>query len=217
MWPRKLRISSRSINFLSVLSIALGACGGGDAKQLTDGAVSVVDASTQTTDAVSSTDASVSPLRFVLSVSNDVPESIYVQLNEEEGRPSWVRVTQNGIPVILQERCEIIDCDSPSGICGAALPRVKDITGGASTGEITLLSDGHMSVVDSVLDCERLEPLPDGAYTATFCWALSAELQGKENPAGENGAPGTILTPSCTDVSFDLPDDAEIVHTIAGG
>ncbi len=208
---RGLRISAWSISFLSVLSIALVACGGGSSEQFPDGSTSPA------VDATSTPDASASPLRFVLSVSNDVPESIYVQLNEEEGRPSWVRVTKDGVPVVLEERCEIIDCVNPGGICGAALPRVKDITGGTAVGSIELLSDGRMSVVDPVLSCETLESLPDGSYTATFCWALSAEFQGKGDPSSDDGAPGRVTTPTCTDVSFDLPEDSEVGYAIMGG
>ncbi len=208
---RGLRNSVRSISFLSVLSIAVAACGGGGSEQSPDAAVSPV------VDAASTTDASASPLRFVLSVSNDVSESIYVQLNEEEGRPSWVRVMKDGGPVVLQERCEIIDCVNPGGICGAALPRVKDITGGTAVGSIELLSEGRMSVVDSVLGCETLEPLPGGLYTATFCWALSAEFQGQGDPTSDEGAPGRVVTPSCTDVAFELPGDSEVSYAIIGG
>ena len=209
---RGLRNLLRSISFLSVASIAV-ACSDGGSEKAPD--ASILPA----VDAASDTDAStiLSPLRFVLSVNNDVPESIYVQLSGEGGGASWVGVSQDGVPVILHERCEVLDCVNPGGICGVGEPRVKDITGGTATGSITLMSDGRMSVVDSVLECETMEPLPDGSYTATFCWALSAEFEGNGDPTSDGGAAGRVITPSCTDVSFAMPGDGEVSYTITGG
>ncbi len=204
---------------VGVISLAALVCGcHGD-----NSAASGVDAAEADAQAVTidgSTDASgqATGVRFHIDAFNDVPESIYVQLNEQDGQPAWITVTRDQERIYLMERCEIAECDIPTGVCGAALPRVQDFTAGMSTGSVEFIWDGNTSVIDVAEGCERRPPAPDGAYVATFCWSLSAVLdEGGGDPTSSEGAAGNVVNPTCSDVSFELPGDTDVVFEILGG
>ena len=133
---------------------------------------------------------------------------------------AWIRVSADDTDeaVYLVERCEIPACDMSGGVCGAAQPMVKDITGGSHTGTIEYHWDGVMSQFESMGTCEQRVMAPNGAYTATFCWSLAVELfDPASDPASEGGVGGTVSNPICRDVSFRIPDDREVVHGLFGG
>jgi hypothetical protein len=159
----------------------------------------------------------VGEVQFRLGISNDIPESIYVQLNNEDGQPAWVTVRKDEERVYLLARCEYPDCDMPSGVCGAAQPRVRDITAGGFTGEIEFLWDGKVSVIEPDLECERRRvPATEGAYIASFCFGFQADIEGPGDPTAEQGVPGTVLNPYCQDVPFTLPTD-KVEWELLGG
>lgn len=154
-------------------------------------------------------------IRFAIEVANDVPESIWVQLNSEDGQPAWVVASSGDTRIYFEERCGIPDCDQPSGVCGAAMPMVRDITDAGFEGVIDLHWTGKTSLVDTSDDCERREHASFGDYAATFCWSLQAEVTGEGDPA--EGVAGTLINPICRDVRFTLPDDDNVVYGIWGG
>lgn len=202
-------------------NIAADAAVVADAAPASDGSI-VADAAPApdgniVADAAPAPDGGILPevFRIALEVSNDVPESIYVQLNGDDGQPGWVVVRRGEDRMWFEARCEIEDCEEPSGVCGAALPRVRDITGGTRTGSIELFWDGVTSVRDPERGCERRVPAPPGDYVATFCWSLRAEFEGAGDP--EEAIGGRVVDPTCVDVPFTFPDDEEVVHRILGG
>lgn len=154
-------------------------------------------------------------MRFAIEVQNDIPESIYVQLNLEDGQPAWVVASMGGERVYFDERCDIEDCVDPSGVCGAALPQVRDITGGDYTGSIELFWAGETSVLDEVDGCERRELAPPGDYVAQFCFSLQAMIEGPGDPT--DAVPGRLIDPVCVDQPFSPFVDDEVVYQILGG
>lgn len=202
-------LSLRLLPILLATTLMFGAC---DDK----------DASTET-DAQNNGDAAdtfVRPpgsIRLALEVTNDVPESIWVQLNDSEGQVAWVTVKNAaGDAVWFHERCSIEACENPSGVCGLAEIQVRDITGSTYTGQIELYWSGQTSVFEGSPECERREAAPAGAYTASFCWSLTANL---ENTTGDptKGVAGTLANPVCQDVDFEFPKDEDVVFKIQGG
>ncbi len=154
-------------------------------------------------------------VRFSLMISNDVPESIWVQLNGLDGQPAWLTVLGPEGRIWFDERCEIEDCFDPTGVCGAAEPRLRDITGGHATGQIDLYWDGVTSVVDG--DCERRVNAPPGSYQARFCWSLQADVDEDDSRDPTFGVGGTLIEPVCATVDFTYPGPADVVWTVHGG
>ena len=165
-------------------------------------------------------DAEVPPptgnVRLALEVSNDVPESIFVQLGDTLGQPAWVRLEHENTQYFIRERCDYPQCGViGEGICGAAQPMVRDITDGTAQGLQEMLWDGVVGHIEPGADCELREPAPAGAWKATFCWSLDARFDG-EGLEGE-ARPGELLNPTCVSVPFELPGATEVVHHINGG
>jgi hypothetical protein len=165
-------------------------------------------------------DAAVPPvgdgIRVALEVANDVPESIFVQVNDALGQPAWVRLAHEGVEYFLNERCDVPRCDAPGeGVCGAAEPRVRDITGGTNAGVHALQWDGTVSRLSADGACETRGPAPAGAWKATVCWSLSATFSGPGDAAISR--PGEVGPTQCNDVPFTLPGDTEVVLRLSGG
>ena len=155
-------------------------------------------------------------VRFAIEVSNDVSESIWAQLNDAEGQPGWIRVRRGETRVWLLENCGVPECENSSGVCGMALPQVRDFTDGSSSGEIEFVWDGEWSVFDDEAMCERREPAPAGDYVATFCFSLNAQIDEGQDGDPARQVAGTLIDPVCVDQAFTLPTD-EVVHGIWGG
>ena len=156
-------------------------------------------------------------IRLAMQVSNDVAESIWVQLNGLDGQTAWVVITGPQGRVWLDERCGVPDCDDDTGACGVAEPMVRDVTGGTYQGTIERLWSGLTSVETSA-GCELREPSAPGAYEARFCWSLRADLEGTGNTGDPTVAvPGTLVDPACATVGFELPADDEVLFRILGG
>jgi hypothetical protein len=165
-------------------------------------------------------DAAVPPvgdgIRVAIEVSNDVPESIFVQVSDALGQPAWVRLEHEGVGYFLNERCDVPRCDAPGeGVCGASEPRVRDITGGLSFGTHALLWDGEVSRLSADGACETRGPAPAGAWKATLCWSLSATFTGPGDATGTR--PGEVGPTVCNDVPFTLPGDTEVLLRLSGG
>jgi hypothetical protein len=160
----------------------------------------------------------VEATRFAIEVSNDIPESIWVQLNDASGQIAWVTVTDaDGERVYLTELCDIDECENPQGVCGISLPMVRDITGGDYDGSIEHFWHGDMSVFEGEpIECEVRMTAPAGAYHAEFCYSLAVELEDEGSGDPTVGVPGTISSPICGTVDFDWPTD-EVVFGIYGG
>lgn len=142
------------------------------------------------------------PVTFSLYVSNDVPESIYTQVSTAVANPTWVSVRKKG----EQDYRQLFDeCCA----CGAAQTLVKDITGGSSTGRISLTWDGVFRTPGSGL-CNIHVPAEPGQYEARFCYGFVADLEGT--------APNAFIkTPACFTVEFSYPTDKEVSYTLVGG
>jgi hypothetical protein len=165
-------------------------------------------------------DAAVPPIgdgiRVALEVSNDVPESIFVQVSDALGQPAWVRLMHDGAEYFLNERCDVPRCDTPGeGVCGASESRVRDITGGTSAGVHALQWDGTVSRISADGACETRGLAPAGEWKATICWSLTATFSGPGDATASR--PGEIGTPICNDVPFTLPGDTEVVLRLSGG
>jgi len=154
-------------------------------------------------------------MRFAIEVSNDVPESIWVQLSSGDGQIGWVTVTGEDGRIYFIERCDIPQCDVPEGVCGQGIGMVRDITGGTYSGSIEMYWDGVTSIVEEEDDCEQRVQAPAGSYTASFCWSLNATINSEDDPA--LGVPGELVDPICQDIEFELYVDDEVVYQIMGG
>jgi hypothetical protein len=190
-----------------------------------DAAPPETDGGASTDGATSSADAAPGPapdagapagVRFVLRVTNDVPESIWVQVSDAAGQPGWLTLEHAGERFFIAEMCEFETCDGPpEGVCGAALPMVRDITGGTARGEHVLEWDGIASRPDRDGTCERRGPAPAGTWKATFCWGLAASVE--SSPVATEAVPGEVLRPVCVERHFELPGTREVVEVLAGG
>ena len=149
--------------------------------------------------------------RFVLEVASGRTGPVYVLVESSDAQPGWVSVTGAGGRVHLRERCELAECGAAPGVCGSALPLVRNLGAGARSHRIEFSWDGRWSVVDSSQGCERRLPAPPGEYVARFCHATAAQLSDGD-PSGE-GAMGQLATPTCTDRRFRLGDTL-VVQTI---
>ena len=190
-----------------------------DATDTTSDATDTTSDATDIAGDATDTTSGLSPVRFAIEVSNDVPESIYVQLNGLDGQTAWVRVVDaNGAKVLLDEDCAVPDCEGSTGVCGAAQPMVQDITGGAVTGGIERTWDRTWSVIEGsgTMECERRAMAPAGDYIATFCLSLEVTL---DDPSIDvtQGAPGNVVNPACVNVPFSLPADDRVVYSLLGG
>jgi hypothetical protein len=126
-----------------------------------------------------------------------------VLLTASDGAPGWIRVTLDGKPVPLRERCDIADCGTSPAVCGAALPMVRDLAGRGER-RLELVWDGMTSAVDSTAQCERRVPAAPATYTARFCYSTEAQTQG---PADSTGAmPGRLGQLTCRERPFTLAD-----------
>lgn len=153
-------------------------------------------------------------LEFVLRAGAGVAGPVYVQAVDVDNQPGWVRVTRQGEPVFLRERCDVETCGAPGGVCGAAIPLVRDVAAGGR--EIVLRWDRATSVVDARAGCQTRRPAPDGAYVARFCYARRAELaEGGLVTGGDRQ--GQVVAPVCREVPFVLPGGRRAVFDVPNG
>ncbi len=189
-----------------------------DARALPDAApVDDAGAAGPDTGAVPPVDAGPTEgVRFGLTVTNDVPESIWVQVSDAAGQPGWLTLEHDGVRYFLAEMCELEACDGPpEGVCGAARPMVRDITGGTASGSYTLDWDGIASRASEDGRCEQRGPAPGGTWKATICWGLAATVE-----PGEPGAvdvPGEVTRPICVERTFEWPGTRAVVEVLSGG
>jgi hypothetical protein len=135
-----------------------------------------------------------------------------VQVGDDYGLPDWVTVSNSDGPVLMFDRCDAPICGETTGVCGAALPRVRNITGGSFSGRIAEVWDGQLRVLDNANNCYRRQPAPTGTYTAHFC--LGFTVMGTGGPGDSSG---TVDHPSCSDVTFTFPTDSVIWQASFGG
>lgn len=189
-----------------------------DARGLPD-AASVDDAGAGGLDAGGSVPVDAGPtggVRFGLTVTNDVPESIWVQVSDAAGQPGWLTLEHEGVRYFLAEMCELEACDGPpEGVCGAARPMVRDITGGTASGSYTLDWDGTASRASEDGRCERRGPAPAGTWKATICWGLEAAVE--PGAPGAADVPGEVTRPICVERTFELPGTRAVVEVLSGG
>jgi hypothetical protein len=151
-------------------------------------------------------------IRFAIEVEAGVSGPVYVQLNEEDAQLAWVKAFRDGERVYFRERCEIEDCSNPGVICGLAPTMVKIIADRGQAGMIEFVWDGMTSVIDPANGCERREPAPPGVYTARFCYAGEAVLEGDGDPAV--AVQGRLVDPICDMMPFELSDGQHVVFRI---
>jgi hypothetical protein len=148
------------------------------------------------------------PVSFGLAYITDIPENVYVQKSDELGLPAWLKVKKDGKEIWLFDRCDIPLCDKPSGVCGAALPTVLNITNNSYSGSVYLTWDGKIRTVDPVKNCLKSSPAETGNYTAEFCFGW--QVQGY-------GAPATVVNPICKELDFTLPAEKVVYYANYGG
>ena len=150
--------------------------------------------------------ADPAPVTLGLRYTTDVPENVWVQSSDALGLPAWVRVTRDGVPVNLFDRCDIPICGESQGVCGAAIPQATNITQGDYSGSVYLTWDGRIRV--GMGGCLERQVPPPGTYKATFCfgWELDTQV-GQE-----------VKSPSCVEETFELPGATMVVgHADFGG
>ena len=141
-------------------------------------------------------------IRFAVEVVSDVSGPIYVLLNDEDDQPGWIQVFRDSERIYLRERCEIEDCGATPVVCGAAIPRIRDIAGGEERVPVEFEWDGMTSVIDPISECETRVPAPLGNYIARFCYSREAEFEGRGDPT--RAVPGGVVHPTCVERPFTL-------------
>jgi len=148
------------------------------------------------------------PISFVLNYVSDVPENVYVQQFGEHGAPDWVRIRKDGKPVVAFDRCDTPTCDSPGTICASVEHRIVNFTQNANKGNVALTWDGRLRTLDTAKGCMVATPAPAGNYTATFCFGSQVMA---------TGSVGDVVSPTCFDKPFTLPQKAVVYTVNAGG
>jgi hypothetical protein len=142
-------------------------------------------------------------VRFAIELGAEAGGPVYVLLTASDGAPGWIRVTREGRPVALRERCDLPECGADPAVCGAALPMVGDLAGRGER-RVELVWDGTTSVVDSARQCERRVAADPGGYVARFCYSTEAQPQGPPDSTG--AMPGRLGAVTCREMPFTLSD-----------
>ena len=155
-------------------------------------------------------------IQIGIDVANDVPESIYVQLNAEGGRPDWFRIYGQGARIWVTDPCGGEHCDGPAEPCDNTTPRVRNITGGDYFGAIHYTWDRMARVEPTGRACYVRQPLPPGEYGAELCYGFEVDLLDDEADVNK-AAPGRLVDPLCRRLHFEMPQAESIVFRIIGG
>lgn len=159
-------------------------------------------------------------VRFVVEADDRDPGPVYVQVDTESRPVAWLTLLRDGEPLAFAPRCEVPRCGDPAeAVCGAALPRVQELTGegeGERTGRdsaVEYVWDGHVSRTTEE-GCQLREPAPAGAYVARICYARTVEHFG--SPAGPAGGAelGHVRDPVCVERPLTLPGDDQLRVTV---
>jgi hypothetical protein len=141
----------------------------------------------------------VPPVFLGLSFYGDLPRDAWVQTGDDYGLPTWVQIRDDDGPILMFDRCDLPVCGEGGGVCGIAMHRAVNVTGGGTSGGIRLTWDGHRRIPDEATsDCWRRVPMPAGEYTARFCWSDTVD---------EGGLGPDVQDPHCTDVPFQFPTE----------
>lgn len=159
----------------------------------------------------SGSDGPSTSVRFAIEVADGTHPPVYVQLESESEPVGWVTAWRDGARVHTEPRCEIPDCGGPQVVCGARIPRVRRVADRDRPGAVEYVWDGVESAVEGqgAAECERRVPAPAGRYTARFCYAHAARIEGEGDPAA--GAVGRLVEPVCVERGFELGRDGEVV------
>lgn len=143
----------------------------------------------------------VPPVFLGLSFYGDLPRDAWVQTGDDYGLPTWVQIRDAEGPILMFDRCDLPVCGEGGGVCGIAMHRAVNVTGGGTSGRIWLAWDGYGRVPDTTTgNCWQRVPIPAGEYTARFCWGNAVE---EDSP----GPGPDVIDPHCSDVPFQLPAD----------
>lgn len=148
------------------------------------------------------------PVTLGLRYSTDIPEDVWIQSGDAYGLPGWLRVTRDGVPLVLFDRCDVPVCGEGSGVCGVAFQTVTNLTNTSYGGDAFLTWDGLHRVEDPVDLCWKREVAPPGDYELEACFGWTTE---------ETDAGTVVKNPSCVKQPFSLPADAWIVMAAMGG
>ena len=148
--------------------------------------------------------------KFAITVSEEVKTPVFVLLQKENGQIGWVNVKNKGENIFLKERCEIISCNNSSGVCGASLPVIQDISVKTNGRVIQFYWDQMTSFIKNSPQCEVRVSALEGDYTASFCYSHSAISFTGDNIKGEGI--GQLVSPVCVSKSFQLKDKEVILE-----
>lgn len=143
-----------------------------------------------------------------LEYVTDVPENVYVQTGDDFGLPGWLRVTKDGQPVGLFDRCDVPNCETDDGVCGIAFSQAINITSGTESGSIYVTWDGRVWSVDEQEQCLKSAPAAAGTYQLEVCYGSSTE---------DSGAGPVVVDPVCTTQEFAYPTDLVVLSADNGG
>ena len=158
-------------------------------------------------------------LRFRLSFRSKfgASESLFVQQSSSsrEG-PAWLTVNRaDGVALPIVGRCDLCDCPAPDEgmmcrscpICGPPPDIVVALSGEGSAldfdWDCLLHPNGFCDTGELGICAAPPELIPDGSYTAVFCWSLEATGVGMGHTVGMT---------ACDEVPFTIPDDDGIVE-----
>lgn len=154
-------------------------------------------------------------VRFALRVPAGGTAPVFVQVTGTNHQPEWITVARGGQRVFLLPRCDVETCGGSRGVCGAAIPMVRDLTAGSRT--IAFQWDGTTSVLDPSTRCQTRGAAPAGAYVARFCWGRGATFMRGAAAAGAGDRAGEVAAPVCREVPFVLPRDGEVGMDVPPG
>lgn len=140
----------------------------------------------------------VPPVFLGLAFYGEVPRDAWVQTGDDYGLPTWVQILDPDGPILMFDRCDLPVCGQGGGVCGIAMHRAVNVTGGGTAGRIWLTWDGRRRVQDVDDDCWQRPPLPPGEYTVRFCWGNTVQ-------GGDLGP--DVVDPHCAEEAFQLPTE----------
>ncbi|MCA9524638.1 MAG: hypothetical protein KC609_26910 [Myxococcales bacterium] len=149
------------------------------------------------------------PTVFTMRYISDIPEDAYVQLSDDLGFPTWVKVRKKGETTWrrLFTGCDVPVCGQGGAVCGVSATIIRSFTGGTPVGELSLVWDGRFHVYDDGNQCLGSVDAEPGEYEAEFCYSWTVD---------DPKQPTQLTNPQCETIPFTYPT-MQVLHTVDNG
>ncbi|MEZ4265852.1 MAG: hypothetical protein R3F39_05700 [Myxococcota bacterium] len=140
-----------------------------------------------------------------LTVPSETDDPVWVQTTGEDGRPGWVRVLRDGVPIEAFDPCDMPACGEAAPACYPWPGRAEALAAATAPASPSacVTWDGRERVRAAGATCYTRAEASDGDYTVETCYGSST------TPGPQ---PRTVNTPTC--LSRPLPLGAEQVNVL---